>query len=340
MAIENEAQAEDVLLAAFAPDVEDIDATRAQHEQVRSDPDVEAVGEEEEEAPEVEVKEGEPAKAGAGAAEEEEDYVEIPGEEGQEPTKLKVADLVASHQEFEKFRGQQAQILDQVETRAIQAATQRYQQVEQWSTQAASMVQATLQLLQPPQPPNADAMLNPASQQYDPDGYHRAFANYQRGMAQFQQAQQMGEHLSKQAQQAQARANDEREGRELERLQRAWPEFSKPDTMNQFVGDMQRAYGFTPQELDAVLTDHRQALVARDALAFRAMKAKSGEVKAKVEAKAPKLVRTKQEAKGSSAQARDVQGKFASSALANLKKTNSDADAAAYFAGLSKAGRI
>jgi hypothetical protein len=70
------------------------------------------------------------------------------------------------------------------------------------------------------------------------------------------------------------------------------------------------------------------------------MKAQSGDVKAKVEAKAPKLVRSKQEAKGSSAQARDTKGQYASDAKARLAKSNSDDDAAAFFTGLVKAGRI
>lgn len=333
MSIDSEAAAESALMGAIMapeqqvspPDAQDID-----QDDIQAPNEVE--GEQREEAPEAKTEE---------AAAPEDDEIEIPGDDGKEPTRLKVADLVAKAQEFDRIEAQKAQIIEQVEREAAGRAAQHFQAVEQYSQQTAYMIQAALQMLQPPQPPNADAMLNPASPQYNPDEYHRQFAAYQRMQGSFQQAQGLGNELMRRAQEAQAQAQDQRETQELQRLQRAWPEFSQPETMNKFVDDMTKTYGFTPQELDAVLTDHRQALVARDALAFRAMKAQSGNVKAQVEAKAPKLVRSKQEAKASTPQrARDGSGQFVSGALADLKNTNSDDAAARYFAGLVKAGRI
>lgn len=277
-------------------------------------------------------------KADKAAAASEDDYVEIPGEDGKEPTKVKLADMLAGYQEYQRFEAQKGEIVDRIEREATHHATERLKVVEQSGQQMATMIHAALQLLQAPQAPSTD-MLNPSSQNYNPDGYHMAFANYQRATAQHQQAQGLAQQLMGQATQAQQQAKEANEAAQLRALQKAWPEFTRQETVNKFVDDMGKAYGFSPQELDDVLVDHRQALVARDALAFRAMKAKSGAVKAKVEARAPKIVRS-----GSSSKAvteRDGKsGKFVSGALAELKKSNSDHAAAAYFAGLAKAGRI
>lgn len=330
--LQTESEAMDVLLGAvMAPDSQDLEAKQPQNDEAV---DIEEPGEVEEERAEPE------AKAKEEEAAPEEDEIEIPSEDGKEPTRVKVADLVQKAQEFDRIESQKAQILDQVERQAVEIATGQLRQVEQHSRQVGTMLQAALQMLQPPQPPNADAMLNPASPQYDPDGYHRQYAAYQSAQQSFGRAQQYSQQLLERAQQADAQAKEIRETRELQRLQREWPQFGEPEVTNKFVSDMTKAYGFTAQELDDVLVDHRQALVARDALAFRAMKAQSGDVRAKVEAKAPKLVRSKQEAKGSSAQARDTKGQYASEAKARLAKSNSDDDAAAFFTGLVKAGRI
>lgn len=338
-----EADAENFLIGAVMGEEQSL-----QHTDISQSEDVdrEDEAEDEEQRAEGEVEQEEkPAQTAKGKDEEqpapEEDEIEIPGEEGQEPTRVKVADVLRKAQEFDRIESQKTEIVERVQREAVEIATQRLSSIEQAGRQTAYMVQAALQMLQAPQPPNADLMLNPASPQYDPDGYHRQFAQYQRASQQFQTAQGLGQQLMQQAQTAEAQARDVREGRELESLKRAWPEFAQEATLNKFVDDMGKAYGFSPQELDDVLVDHRQALVARDALAFRAMKAQSGDVKAKVEAKAPKLVRSKQEAKASSPQrTRDASGQFVSGALADLKKTNSDEAATRLFAGLIKAGRI
>lgn len=336
-----EADAENFLIGAVMGEEQSL-----QHTDISQSEDVDREDEIEDDEPRAEGEQEEQPKQTAKAEPDkavapEEDEIEIPGEEGQEPTRVKVADVLRKAQEFDLIESQKTEIVERVQREAVEIATQRLTQIEHAGRQTAYMVQAALQMLQAPQPPNADLMLNPSSPQYDPDGYHRQFAHYQRASQQFQTAQGLGQQLMQQAQQAEAQAKDVREGRELESLKRAWPEFAQEATLNKFVEDMGKAYGFSLQELDDVLVDHRQALVARDALAFRAMKAQSGDVKAKVEAKAPKLVRSKQEAKASSPQrTRDASGQFVSGALADLKKTNSDEAATRLFAGLIKAGRI
>lgn len=341
MAEMTEADAESALFAAvMGPDVDNLSGAPSRQVASPEDADIDETADDERiEAEEPEQKPEAKATPEKQAAPED-DYIEIEAdEEGGEPKRLLVKDVLAGFQAHEKIKGQETKILEQVETQAMQQARGQLERVDRFSKQAAATIQATLQLLREPQPPNED-MLDPNSASYNPDGYHRGFAQWQRAMGQFNQAKGLGEQLLRQANDAQAQIKDAREAREEARLRRVWPEFYEGDTLDKFVSDMGKAYGYAPEELDESLTDHRNALVARDALAYRALMASGKDVKAAVQARAPKLVRSKQEAKGGGAQARDAGGRYASDALANLRKTNSDDAAVAYFAGLARQGRI
>jgi hypothetical protein len=295
---------------------------------------IDAIEEEGEAQPEAktEAKSEEPA--------DEEEYLEVEGENGAEPTKLKVAEVYDGYRQFKAIEAQKHEIVERVEREAVEQVTQRMGQVEQFAKETAYAIQGALQLLQPPQAPNP---MDP-KYEYDQRQYQIDLYKHQQAESQFRQAHGLGQQLLKQAQTAQARVLEERETRELNLLNRAWPEFSKGETVEKFVGDMVKEYGtlgVTKDTLDDALTHHWMALVARDALAYRAMKAQSGDVKAKVEAKAPKLVRSKQEAKGGAQQRdRGGDGKFVAGTYQRAMKSGSDQDWANHFAALSKAGRI
>jgi hypothetical protein len=295
---------------------------------------IDAIEEEGEAQPEAktEAKSEEPA--------DEEEYLEVEGENGAEPTKLKVAEVYDGYRQFKAIEAQKHEIVERVEREAVEQVTQRMGQVEQFAKETAYAIQGALQLLQPPQAPNP---MDP-KYEYDQRQYQIDLYKHQQAEVQFRQAHGLGQQLLKQAQTAQARVVEERETRELNLLNRAWPEFSKGETVEKFVGDMVKEYGtlgVTKDTLDDALTHHWMALVARDALAYRAMKAQSGDVKAKVEAKAPKLVRSKQEAKGGAQQRdRGGDGKFVAGTYQRAMKSGSDQDWANHFAALSKAGRI
>lgn len=345
MADENlsaEEAAEEVLVGAVMSDgVEAPDATDLDDQDKAGEPD-----EPDDVTEEAEAKEGEdePEKKAEDKAdkddEPEDDEIEIPGEDGAEPRKMKLSEAVEKALEYEKLEARKVEILDEVEREATTQITERMKHVEQVGQQTAYMLQAALQLLQEPKPPNED-MLNPQSQSYNPEQYHLAFAQFQRAKGQYDQALQVGRQMYAQSQQAADYAKEQRETEQLKKLQRAWPEFGEKDTLDKFIGDMGREYGFSAQELDDVLVDHRQALVAKDALAFRAMKARSGKVKETVEKRAaPKLTRSRAESKGGAHQARNAKGQFKANgdAYGALRKTQSDDAAAAYFADLSRQG--
>lgn len=332
MAIENEQQAEEALLAAvLSPDVQQLDeASRIDvdepEEEAEAD-EVEAEAEGEEEQPE---KAAEPADP-------EDDFVEIELDGGAKE-KLPVKDLVQGFKAYKQVENRVHEVIDRVRDDAVSQARAQYQQVQQYSEQVGATLTAALQLLQLPQAPDT-ALLDPSSPNYNPDRYHMMRAQFEKAQAQHGQARQLGAHLLQEAKRAEDQAKFELESRELERLKRAWPEFGEPETTNKFVQDMQKAYGITAEELDAILVDHRQALVARDALAYRQMKAKSAPVQKAVEAKAPKLVRSRTESKAPLRQ-RGADGKFLTESRARLAKEGTDEAAAAYFAGLIKSGRL
>lgn len=199
---------------------------------------------------------------------------------------VKLSELVQSHREYTAFQEQRTQILQREETRAREFSHQRMGEVEQWSQQVATQLQAALQLVQAPRPPDI-SMRDPRSQNYDPDRYEIERYNYERAMQQYQTAQGHVQQLTQQAQALAARRQADVEAVEADRLTKAWPEFYKPETIESFVKDMQKHYGLSYEELDAMLTDHRQVLAARDALAWRKSKAAGGELQARVVAKAP-----------------------------------------------------
>jgi hypothetical protein len=329
--VQTELDAESAILSAVmgdeppvsAPDADDLDKVEAR--------DVSSPEEAKEERaePEVETKAEDPV----------EDVIEVPGEEGQEPTRYTLKEAVEALQGRQAFEAQKDQVYAQVVQRAQQEAGQLYAQARQYTQGVQHQLQAVLQVIQPPQPPDL-SMLNPQSQNYNPDQYHLAFAQFQQAGMRYQQVQHMAQALGERVTQQQLWEEEQRLDGELVRLQKAWPDFGVPERQEAFAKDMQREYGYSPEELDASLTDHRNALVARDALAYRALKKGASAVKEQVQKAAPKLVRSKQEAKGSPSQSRDAHGKFTGEALAALKKTNSDDAAAAFFAGLSRAGRI
>jgi hypothetical protein len=328
---QTELDAESAILSAVmgdeppvsAPDTDDLDRVEAK--------DVTSPQEatEEKAEPEVEAKAEDPS----------DDVIEVPGEEGQEPTRYSVKEAVEALQARQKLEAEREQIYTQTIEQGRQAATQLYTQAREYTQGVQHQLQAVLSLIAPPQPPNM-AMLDPANPAYNPDQYHLAFAQYQQAGMRYQQAQHIAAQLGQRVSAQQEWEQGQRLDVELVRLEKAWPDFTNPEKRDAFVKDMQKEYGYTLEELDDSLTDHRNALVARDALAYRAMKKGAPAVKEQVQKAAPKLVRSKQEAKGSPAQARDSGGKFTGEALAALKRTNSDDAAAAYFAGLSRSGRI
>lgn len=200
---------------------------------------------------------------------------------------LKLSELVQSHREYTAFKDQKDSILQGEQAKARDFTHQRMQQVEGWSQQVVTQLQAAMQMVQPPRPPDI-SMRDPRSPNYDPDRYEMARFQYEQGMQSYNQAQGLAQHLAQQAQTLAEQRQAEIESVELEKLtSKVWPEFAKPETQQAVMADVQKFYGISPDELDAGFNRAWQGAMLRDALAFRKSKAAGGELQAKVKAKAP-----------------------------------------------------
>jgi hypothetical protein len=234
---------------------------------------------------------------------------EIPDPDGGEAQKVTLSELVEAHREFTAFNQEKAAILTRVQAEATQEAQGMVQQTRQSMTQIGHHLQAVLQHIQPPQPPVPPSMdvVNPNSMNYDPDAgarYAIQKAHYDQAIGRFQFINQAAQGIAQQQREFDA----QRDEREFKALAPHWPEFTDPvkgqAVQQTFVEGMNQHYKFSPQELDAVLVDHRQALVARDALKWREHVAKEGKAKAtlkdKVVAKAPAKVASSGSQRGKS----------------------------------------
>lgn len=328
--VETELGAENAILAAVMgdetapPDVDDLD--RVSEREVREPEDAKVETEEK-----VEAKEE--------AADDGEDFIEVPTEEGKEPLRFTVKEAVEALQGRQQFEAEKGRVIEEITGQARQQVTQAMTQTRSYIENVSQHAQAVLSQIAPPQPPPV-VMLDPNSQHYNPDQYHLQRGLYEQAMGRYQNIQQQAVALGERARQQQEWEDSNRRSQEDQILMRLWPETRDDAYSDKVWADVKQHYGFSEDEIYAALSNHKAALVVRDALAYRAMKNGAPQVKEQVQKAAPKLVRSKQEAKGSPAQARDTSGKFTGAALAELRKTNSDDAAAAFFAGLSRAGRI
>lgn len=251
-------------------------------------------------------------------AEDDEDYIELPPEEeGKEPTKLKLSEVIESHrkaqtleQELGKLRAQPAMTPD-VEQIVIQSQQARQTYI--------ANAQQIMQLMQPRLP--SQELLDEASPHYNPALYRQQL---QQAEAMIQAKNQMkaeADRVSKEHADHEAELQRVRLARVAREVVEFAPEFKDPKSVQKFYADVESAYGFKAAELDAI-GDARVVRVLKDALAGRQSKAAAETVKKAVSAK-PKLVR-------SAARQAPANGKRAnlSNALERLSRTGSLDDGA------------
>lgn len=223
---------------------------------------------------------------------DEEQYVEIPGEEGQEPTKLALSELVKAHQELASLNAGKAEILQRVEQEAVKAQSERIGALDNYLRQTAQQMQMFLQLAATDYQPDYE-LKNPDSPRYNPDEFHRQeYEAYQlqRRIAEVQQGLQRAEGQRKALEEHQ---KAERINAEWAKLEAARPELRDPAKADAWVtglrGDLAKYYGMDAEALKELVVDHKFFLAAEDAIKFRKAQEKAPEVKKAIEAK-PKLV--------------------------------------------------
>jgi PAS domain-containing protein len=256
-------------------------------------------------------------------AEDDDDFVELdPLEEGGEPVRYKLSELVESHSKVQSL----TQELEQARAAPPMSEQQQaaYRDVLQRSAQYTSELQKFQQFNQP-QPPSR-ALLDPHSEHFDVEAYNAQYAQYEQAV----QTQQQIEHQLRQEaatqQQIQSHLFAETLRTEQAKMVEKFPQLKDAAERQRVVKEAAEAYGLDPDEIKSI-SDSRYLAVIMDALANRQAKAKS-ETTAKVLRSKPKLVR------GNARSAKHTGKERAKSAMGRLAKTGSDDDAAVALGAL------
>lgn len=271
-------------------------------------------------------KESKPADDAAGEADDE-DYLEleIPGEDGKEPTRErhKVSDVFAGFQRAKELEAE----LEQAKTRAPLSADVEVE-IEGLISERSRYVEA-LQAwshLNQPRAPSRD-LINPQSNNYNPELYYQQMQAFDEIQANHAKVREEIERVQKQNEEKQNALLGSRMKREQAKLAEIWPELVKDKAVAQkFVADLEKLYGVDGETIKSV-SDHRFYALAKDALAFRAAQAAKKEAARVVLAK-PKLVRANARSSNNS-KATAFQG-----AMGKLSHSHSLDDAAAAIAAL------
>lgn len=295
-------------------------AKKTDQGEISEDPDNKVVDLKTGKPPEKAVEE--PAKS---EAEEDEDleFEFPPEEEGKEPTRRKLSELVAG---FDKATALEKEN-EELRTKATEVPAE-------YATGLEEVVKARAQYMRgleyvsklfQPQAPNV-AMLDPNNPSYDPDAYRAAYQAFEQSKKAVEQIRTEYETASKEQKEQQAVLLKAHLAKEAAALYKAWPEAKNPELAKKVREDVKRHYGFSEQEIEAT-TDHRMFLVLRDALELRASKAKQAEA-VKVVRQKPKLV------KGAARTTTDTKAAGRSQAMAKLAQTGSIHDAVKAVKGL------
>lgn len=175
-----------------------------------------------------------------------------------------------------------------------------------------------------PQPPD------PSLLDSDPMAYMRQKTSHEQWAAHLDKLTQDQQRAVQERQAESQRQERERANKEWDALIAKVPEFKDEKRLNAFASKMKdhaAAYGIAPEELRAVALDHRQALILKDAIAYRELQAKKPDVAKKVEGRPP-VTRG-----GKRLNAAERSARTANDAMNRLKETGSERDAvAAYLA--------
>lgn len=175
--------------------------------------------------------------------------------------------------------------------KGMQEVAEQRKQFESLNAQIAQERQALAQLLQSAQQGELVPPKEPSRELFetDPIGYMEAKLKYDEQVKDYQgKASQIQEQMQK-AQQQQQQAMQQQAQIEAQKLMEVVPELREPKKAQVFkeklVKIAQDAYGYTPEEI-AMVNNHRDLLVLRDAMMYREMQA--GKASAQGKAKKPK----------------------------------------------------
>jgi hypothetical protein len=194
-----------------------------------------------------------------------------------------VNDLIQGNLRDRDYRQKTMSLADEKRTVETQSSALK-QQEQQLSEQRALMTQMLTSIM--PQAPD------PALAHTSPSEYVAAKAVYDQYLGYIQHLEQH-DAQSRQAREAEiAKARQEKGNAEWATLVEKVPALAEPKRFEKFVGDIKTIgtsyYGFTEKEMaDALGYDHRQALVMRDAIAWRKLQDSKPKAQSKTEGRPP-----------------------------------------------------
>src|SRR5690606_10280638 len=129
--------------------------------------------------------------------------------------------------------------------------------------------------------------------QSDPIGFMHAKAEYDEKMQMVHQLLHQRQAETGRMTQEEQQTAAERRSQEAARLVEVIPEFKDPKVYGQFWSDatkiMEEHYGYPPEELSAIATDHRLYVAMRDLVEYRKLKSRAPKVREDIKAK-PKML--------------------------------------------------
>lgn len=281
---------------------------------------------------------GEDVEAATEAADEPDDEGQVEEERQEQPayaeaqakvrlpdgSEATVADLIQGNLRDRDYRQKTMEAAER--SRAVEAKVQQVQQLEQQITGDREFMAQLIQAIMPPKP---DANLAAAD-----------FIEYGIQKARHDSFAEQVNYLLSQNQQSQQRRQAEQQENLQQIKAREWqatltemPELKDSTKLQAFVSDVQvhgAHYKFTPQELANISLDHRQAVVLRDAIAWRKLQASKAKVVQKVENRPPVQ-------RGSARQSPEAQrGREARVAMDRLTASGSLRDGVAALIALEK----
>lgn len=259
----------------------------------------------------------------AEAEDEDPEFEFEPEAEGKEPVRRRLSELVTA---FEKAQTLEREV-EELRGKTSQVPTEYAEGLRQIVEDRGRYLQSlehVSKLFNPAEPdPN---LANPSHPNYDPQAYWAAKEAFDRSKTAVEQIRKEYEAEKAKQEEQHKLLLSTYLAREREALHKAWPELKSPEVAKKVTETLKRDYGFTDQEI-AGTSDHRMFLVIRDAMEFRASKAKEAEA-VKVVRKLPKLV------KGAARSTTDTKAAGRSSAMAKLAETGSIHDAVKAVKGL------
>lgn len=176
-----------------------------------------------------------------------------------------------------------------------------------------------------------EAMLDPASDKYDPDQYHIQFARARKAEGQLNAVKQEQQRVAQERQAEEAAEMQQHAQAEAAKLLDRVKEWRNPKVrakeQQQLVGFLGKDYGFSQDEINQLgSSDHRLVSMARDAMKYAEIRANRSKAEGKVK-DAPPV--TKPGAMNKTPKQEKLQG-----LRGNLRKSGSVDDAAALFAAL------